>query len=315
VGRHVHSLTPGQGPSSECRTRGGHGEHGSVASGGRVDGDQRRRVRSASVVIPFPLRYQGGRLDLARLAPSARMLLLAFGLLGAALAAYIAARETSMFAVRTIAVEGGSAPITRKVQRALQTELGESLLGVDLPAAEHSVEGLSVVADARFDRAFPHTLKVFVVPERRVAVIRQGARAYLVSRRARVLARIPRRTVLGLPRIWVPKGRELTPGGFLDGDLKTAVRAVSPLAGSSFPSRITAVEATDLELTLHLRSGLEVRLGDASDVDLKLAVARRVIPLLYPGTLFLDVSVPERPVGGTTLESQVEVEATTSTTP
>ena len=90
----------------------------------------------------------------------------------------------------------------------------------------------------------------------------------------------------------------------------TAVRrspaTVSPLAGRRFPSRVVSVEAGDEALTLRLRSGLEVRLGDATDVALKLLVARRVIPLLRPGSRYLDVSVPERPVAGTTLNSQVE---------
>ncbi len=75
------------------------------------------------------------------------------------------------------------------------------------------------------------------------------------------------------------------------------------------------MRATTAELTLRLRSGLEVRLGDASDADLKLAVAARVIPLLEEGTRALDVSVPERPVSSQTLDSQVEVETPTSSLP
>ena len=89
--------------------------------------------------------------------------------------------------------------------------------------------------------------------------------------------------------------------------------AVSPLAGRRFPSRVVSVQASDEALTLRLRSGLEVRLGDATDVDLKLLVARRVIPLLRPGSLYLDVSVPGArcrltPGNQATLDSQVEVE-------
>ena len=89
---------------------------------------------------------------------------------------------------------------------------------------------------------------------------------------------------------------------------------MAPLAGSRFPGRVTSVTATADALTLRLRSGLELRLGDPLDVALKLAVAARVIPLLDPGTAYLDVAVPERPVAGT-LNSQVEVEASPSTTP
>ncbi len=85
---------------------------------------------------------------------------------------------------------------------------------------------------------------------------------------------------------------------------------MAPLVGSRFPGRVTSVTATADALTLRLRSGLELRLGDPLDVALKLAVAARVIPLLDDGTAYLDVAVPERPVAGT-LNSQVEVDGFT----
>lgn len=240
---------------------------------------------------------------------------MAFGLLGGALLAYLLARESSMFAVRTVRVEGATPGIAREVERTLAATRGQSLLAVDLAAVARSVEEIPTVAAVGFDRAFPHTLRVTIVPEHSVAVVRQGADAYLVSARGRVMGLVARRGHRHLARIWVPKGVTLSAGALLDGDLATAVRAVSPLAGARFPSRVTSVEATAEELTLHLRSGLEVRLGDATRVDLKLAVARVTIPLLQPSSLYLDVSVPERPVGGTTLYSQVEGETGVSTTP
>jgi hypothetical protein len=67
------------------------------------------------------------------------------------------------------------------------------------------------------------------------------------------------------------------------------------------------------ELTLELRSGLALRLGDLSDLAVKLEVARQVIPQLAGSGDYLDVSVPERPVAGETLDSQVEVEGVGST--
>ena len=69
------------------------------------------------------------------------------------------------------------------------------------------------------------------------------------------------------------------------------------------------------ELTLLLRNRVELRLGDATDLTVQLAVARVVLPRLAPEETYLDVSVPERPVAGSTLDSQVEVESSTSTTP
>ena len=70
------------------------------------------------------------------------------------------------------------------------------------------------------------------------------------------------------------------------------------------------MRATDKELTLVLRSGLELRLGDAGDLRLKLAVARRILLLQGAETSadYIDVSVPERPVVGG-LNTQVEGEA------
>lgn len=265
-----------------------------------------RRARSG-VVVPFPRRHRGGRLDLAWLAPSARSLLIAFGLLAGAALAYVAARETSMFAVQDVAVEGTSPEIAAQVRRALSDTRGESLLVVDLDAARDAVQSVPTVAWASFDRAFPHTLSVRVAAERPVAVVRQGSRAYVLSRRGRVMARVAPGTRPALARIWVPVGAaQLTPGVTVAGDLHTAVRAVTPLAGRRFPSRVISVRTTDDTLTLRLHSGLEVRLGDAIDVGLKLVVARRVIPLLQPGSRYVDVSVPERPVAGTDLNSQVE---------
>jgi cell division protein FtsQ len=239
-------------------------------------------------------------------------LLVGFAVFGAVLLALVLARETSLFAVRTIDVSGAGPGVERQVARALRDRAGQSLVGLDLDAAEVDVEALPTVASVRFDRAYPHTLRVMVVPERPVAVVRQGAASFVVSRRGRVMARVDRTVKPDLARIWVAKDVRLDPGAFVEGDLVTAVRAVAPLAGIHFPSRVVSVRTTD-GLTLRLRSGLELRLGNTREVDLKLAVADRVLRVLPTGSGYLDVSVPDRPVAGPhTLDSPVEVETSTS---
>ena len=75
------------------------------------------------------------------------------------------------------------------------------------------------------------------------------------------------------------------------------------------------VIATREELTLVLQTGLELRLGDGSDLPVKLEVVRHVLPRLAGARGYLDLSVPERPVAGETLDSKVEVESTPSTSP
>jgi cell division protein FtsQ len=285
-----------------------------VASGGRVERGSRPRARAESVVVPLPRRITGERLDLQRLVPSGRSLAVAFLIVAGAVIAWLGARDTGVFAVRTIDVAGAPPGLATQVRKALAPTRGTSLLKVDLGASLRTVETLPTVASARFDRAYPHTLRVVIVPERAVAVVRQGAHSYLVSGTGRVIATANRRDRPALARIWVKRTVDIRLGAPTEGDLRTAVSAVAPLAGSRFPGRVSSVTATPEVLTLRLRSGLEVRLGDPLDVSLKLAVAARVIPLLAAGTAYLDVAVPERPVAGT-LDSQVEVEGTPSTTP
>jgi cell division protein FtsQ len=284
-----------------------------VTRRGRAGREQRPRARAASVVVPFPRTTAGDRRTLGPLVPSGRSLLLAFAVLGGVLLALVLARETPLFGVRTIEITGASGPVERQVRRVLDDRLGESLFGLDLDAAQIDVGALPTVAGVTFDRAYPHTLRVTVVPEQPVAVVRQGADGFLVSDRGRVMARVDRTAQPNLARIWVARDVHLDPGAFVDGDLGTAVGAVAPLAGIEFPSRVVSVATAD-GLTLRLGSGLELRLGDARNVDLKLAVAGRVLHLLPVGSAYLDVSVPDRPVAGSqTLDSQVEVESSIST--
>jgi hypothetical protein len=68
-------------------------------------------------------------------------------------------------------------------------------------------------------------------------------------------------------------------------------------------------------LTLVLRSGTEVRLGDGFERLLKLTIAREILPSLAGSAGYVDVSVPARPVASSTLDSQVEVETSTSIDP
>jgi cell division protein FtsQ len=269
-----------------------------VASGGRAEHGSRPRARTASVVIPFPRGQSGGRLDLVRLVPSGRSILLAFAILAGALFAWLAARETGVFAVRTLDVEGAPPAVAVAVHKTLAANTGTSLLKLDVGAAERAVESLPTVAAVTFDRAFPHTLRIIVVPERPVAVVRQGPASYLLSARGRVISPTGRRSHPKLARIWIRRTVHLDTGGIAEGDLLSAVTSVAPLAGSHFPGRVISVTTGAESLTMTLRSGLELRLGEPFDVGLKLAVAAEVIPRLADGTAYLDVAVPDRPVAG-----------------
>jgi cell division protein FtsQ len=225
------------------------------------------------------------------------LLAIAIALPALAVGGYFAARETSTFAVRTISVSGGTPALDAQVRSTLAPVMGTSLLALDRGALERRVNALPAVVSTSFDRAFPHTLRVRVVNEVPVAVLHRGKQTWLVSGRGRTIAQIRAGTRLGLPRIWVPTAAQVAPGAFLAADEGgTAARALALAAG--FPARFTTVTFAHDELTMRLRLGVELRLGEPVDVRLKLAIARRVLRVLPAGSTYLDVAVPQRPVAG-----------------
>jgi cell division protein FtsQ len=229
--------------------------------------------------------------------PSLRSLAVGLGIVVLAGGAYAIARETSAFAVRHLDVVGGSPLLRARVRHALAPLRGTSLLALDGSALERRVEALPWVVSASYDRAFPHTLRVTIVPEQPVAVLHRGRETWLVSGRARVLARIPRGTRPLLARIWVPTSATVAVGTFL-APLEGGTAARTLALVGPFPARIATAALVHGELTLDLRSGVQLRFGAPTDVRLKLAIARRALRALPSGSTYLDVSVPERPVAG-----------------
>jgi cell division protein FtsQ len=248
-------------------------------------------------VVPFPHPRRLARPNLARLAPSGRSLLVTVAVAGCAALVYLVARETPVFAIRTVAVRGASPSIAAEVRRALRPLDGVSLLALGPGDVDRRLSALPDVASASYDRAFPHTLTIVVVPERPVAVVRRGARSWLVSARGRILRPVALGTFPALPRIWMAAGTDLEPGTTLAPD--SGARAAAALAVArrvGFDARIGSVTLADGTLTFKLRSGLELRLGTDEDVALKLAVAAKILPIVGADAAYLDVSVPARPV-------------------
>jgi cell division protein FtsQ len=237
------------------------------------------------------------RESLGRLTPSRRSLAIGFGILAAGFGAYGLARETSLFAISRIEVIGGSPQVAAQVRGALAPVVGASLVGLDGNAVLRRVDALPTVVQASYDRAFPHTLRIMVVPERAAAVLRSGRSTWLVSGRGRVMAGLPSASYPRVPRIWVPARTAVRLGSELGAAAGVAARAVG-LAGR-FASRIGSAAYAEGSLVFRLRSGFVLLLGNASDVQLKVAVAERTLPVLPAGSTYLDVSVPGRPVSGT----------------
>jgi hypothetical protein len=257
-----------------------------------------RPVRARAAVLP----QDGGRVRgsmFARALPSGRALLLGFALLAAGALAYAGARETSLFALKSIQISGAPPHVAAHVRTALEPLAGRSLLAVNRGEIERRLAGLSDVAGVSFDRDFPHTLRVFVSPAHSIAVLRRGASAWIVSSDGRVVRTAGLLGAPKLPRIWIPRTAAVDIGMPVgDADAARAVQALAIARGAGFGTRVAVVRSTDRELTFVLAAGPELRFGDSASMPLKLAVVKRVLPLVQATSAYLDVTVPARPIAG-----------------
>ena len=240
---------------------------------------------------------------LLRVLPSGRALLVATALVLIAAGLYGVARETTMFAVRAVDVQGAPPALAAQVRAALRPVAGTNLLALKARDVVPRVENLPAIRSATYDRDFPHTLRVRIVPEVPVAVLRSGAASWLISARARVISLVDSGTFRVVPRIWLPTGFDVQAGAFLTGDAAVAARALLAFVRAGFADGVTWARIRQGELTLGTRSGLELRLGAPADLLLKIAIVKSISPTLTRpsagGPTYLDVSVPERPVAGT----------------
>ena len=223
--------------------------------------------------------------------------LVALVLAASAVGTYFLARQTGIFALDRIEVSGAPPATAGRIRAALRGYVGQSLVRFDRTAATRRLAAVSEVADVRFDRDFPHTLRVRVRLERPVAILRRGSDAWVVSSTARVLEHLEKRPYPRLPRIWLPAGVDVAVNSTLSGVGAKGVAAVAPLRPLHLAGTVRQVLTGDGELTLKLSSGTELRLGDSGDLRLKLAIAKQLLPLAA-GAAYVDVSVPERPVAG-----------------
>jgi cell division septal protein FtsQ len=207
--------------------------------------------------------------------------------------------RSSVFAIHRIAVSGAPPRQAATVERALRPLLGRSLSSLRRQEVLDRLRRLPIVSAAAYDRAFPHTLRIYVRTEEPVAVVRRGARAWLVSGHARVLGAVAAHARTALPRIWVPAGTVVTTGRPLLAS-RGGVAVLAPLAGTRFLHQVRSVTVDSGEVTVELRSGTELRLGEPRAVPLKLAIAKHIAPTLAADGKrhYLDLTVPDRPVAG-----------------
>jgi len=107
-------------------------------------------------VLRLPRRRE---LDVLRFVPSGRSFAIGISVVLFAGGLYAVARETSMFAVRSIQVEGASPALAAEIRSELTSLDGRSLVALNGDAVGRRVDGLAAVRTAVVDRAFPQELQ------------------------------------------------------------------------------------------------------------------------------------------------------------
>ncbi|MGI9659772.1 MAG: cell division protein FtsQ/DivIB [Gaiellaceae bacterium] len=236
--------------------------------------------------------------------PGRRWILALALVLSTAFAAYALVDWTSLFTVHNVQVTGGPPEVTKAVERALKPIDGDQLLGLDRGQVKALARTVPAVLAAEVERDFPDGIHVKLTLEEPVGVVRSGPEAWVVSGRGRIIEKTTPTGKRDLPRIWITSGYRFSLGAPApSSDALLAAQALHRLP-PNFPlpveSAIGTVDNLNLVVGAENTEKLELRLGPAVGIRLKLAVAAEVLSSLGPaeaGTLaYLDVSVPERPV-------------------
>ena len=236
--------------------------------------------------------------------PWRRAVLVGLGIVAVLGLLYLGARETPVFALQTVEIQGAPPNVRQAVLQSLEETRGTSLVSLDGNAVVRRLEALPSVQSVSYDRAFPHTLRLVVVPERPVAVVNQASNLWIVSVRGRVIGRTSAAESPDLPRVRYLPETPLAAGQFVaDEGTKTVLAALAE-APKRMPLPIHSARYEDGELTLVLAGEGETRplllLGEPDDVRTKLQVAALVLRKLdytERDTLaYLDVTLPDRPV-------------------
>jgi cell division protein FtsQ len=255
----------------------------------------RRRAPARVHALPLAKRPQVA-VRSARWLPSARSVAVGCTLLALAGGAYLIALKTSVFALQRVEVEGAPPALAAQIRAALGPLQGSSLVSFGRSDADRRLAALPQIASVRYDRDFPHTLRVEVTVEKPVAVLRKASEAWLVSATGRVLELLKSGSYPPLPRIWLAAETDVSVGASVEtGD---AVRVAAALPAAHLPAHVLAVrDDGGGQVVLELAGGHEIRLGDLTNLAVKLAVAAVVLPRARDA-VYIDVSVPTRPVAG-----------------
>jgi cell division protein FtsQ len=251
-------------------------------------------VTVTSTPTPMDPRMRERRIEVQRALGRRRLrvLLVLAGVVIAAGAAFLVI-DSPFLDVDRVTVRGTHALTADDIRAAARVHKHSALLFVDTGAVAHRVEQLPWVEHASVARQWPGTVRISVTEYQPVAWAHDGNRVVLFAANGRAIARVdaaPGGTteVRGV-RVLPADGQLLAP--------PDATRVVTQLP-PDLARRVGAIDVGGNGLALVLKTGGDIRLGNADDIAAKAAAALAVLQSHTTGACFqyLDVSTPSTPV-------------------
>jgi cell division protein FtsQ len=246
--------------------------------------------------------------------PSPKVVVAVVAVVALGFGAWLWFRDSSLVAVKRVAVTGVTGPDAARIRDALETSARNmTTLDVNMGQLNTAVGPYPVVKKLQVSTQFPHGMRIHVVEENPVAEVQVGGRTIAVASDGTLLHDAA--TTAQLPLLQLrssPGGTQLTAQ---DGLSLVTLLAAAPYQMLSHVSQASTSGAHGL--VAQLRNGPSIYFGGADRLGAKWTAADAV--LLSSGSAgaeYIDVSDPGRPVAGASSSSSPSSSsATTSTSP
>ena len=218
------------------------------------------------------------------------------GLVLAVAAGFLLALRTPVLDVDAVEVSGNEHTSADEVVAASGIGRGDQLIDLDLRAAGEAVAALPWVRTAELHRGIDGAVRVQVTERTPVAVVGEGADALLVDAEGRALGPAFTGDAAASALVAIDGvGADLEPGRFLGAGAADALAAARHLTGVADLG--IRLDVTDGQLGGVVDPGIEIRFGDASQLEAKVRSLRTVlaqVDLTCAATI--DVRSPGSPV-------------------
>jgi cell division protein FtsQ len=234
---------------------------------------------------------------------SLRWVLVVLLLLACATCGYIFS-TSPFFEVEQVLISGNELLSVERLRMLADIKLGRNIFTVDTALVEQWLSIEPLVKTARVERQLPRTVRINITERRPAAVLATGQAFVQVDNNGLVLRRMRELETLTLPILSGISGFSsgIAPGSCIEGEnMVIALNVLNNLPDKAFPV-VKEIDVTDSQkIRLYTKGGIEVRIGNSSDIAEKYLLADSII---YNAQLngvaskigYIDISSTEKPV-------------------